>query len=689
MRTALKHPAAGKAGIARGLALSLLWSSAQAWATGDLDICRIGGYPTPNFPISATVSGNRLCLVAATLDILDIADPTHPRLLGTVPDSYSWNQVVVQGAFAYAAGGAGMPVIDLSDPGSPQIVAQYSITNTPFDVAVTNGIACIAAGNLHIVNVSNPLSPQPLAVLQTGSSVQRVRVSGSLAYVTDWNGLHMVDISQPALPRIQGSFLVTNVSPSGVEIAGTNAFVSYYGGGLSVVDVSIPSAPKLIADYPAINATRLHAASNLLFVTDLSPSYAGSDSSKLLAYDVTEPSQLRLVGRLILPPGSRGLDTDQRGLVYVAVGSYGLVVVDPTKAAEPQRLGTQPTGSFTAAVQLDQARAYVADVQAGLKIYDVTGGTNLVELGGYATSGSCRDISVNGNLLCLLDGSLHFISISDPSQPVQLSLYGSYATSVTMDDTNAYVGFDGTGVLMEVLDISNPVAPQVLGTYARSAGVLSLTLAGSRVFLAEGPRGFEIVDVSDPRHPSRTGGVGSGDTFQISVTGDRAYVADGFYGLKIFDIADPTQPRLLGSCATEGRAFGIEVQGDLAYIADYDRGLQVFYIADPQRPVRIGGNPLFVAQSVASFNGLLYVAGGSDGLVVLGQPRWAHLQPGPLITGSVQLWLTGTPGLNAIVQRSTNLFDWEDWMSLTLDVLPTQISEPFLLTNQFYRAIVR
>ena len=671
------------------LTITAALAAGHASAKGDLDIYRVGGYAT-NSASCASIAGNRLCLVAGTLHVLDITDPAHPDLLGSVPGSYTWYDIVVQGDLAYGAGGTGMSVIDLSDPVSPKIVGDYFIADMPFQVAVTNAIACVAAGKLHIVNVGNPLSPQLLAVLDTGSSVQTVRISGSLAYVTDWNGLHVVDISQPTLPRIQGSFLVTNAAPSGIEVAGTNAFMSYYGGGLSVIDVSIPSAPKLTATYPAINVTRLHVASNLLFITDRGLSY--DSDSKLLAYDATDPSHLRLVGRMILPPTARGLDCDQNGMVYVAVDSYGLAVVDATKAAQPQRLASHPTGSSAWAVRLDAGRAYVADVGGGLKIYDITTGTNLVELGKYDTLvGECRDVAVNSNLVCLLDGNLHFLSISNLSQPVELSLYASRsATSVTMEGTNAYVGYEkGAGVLMEVLDISKPATPRVLGTYARSVAVRGLTLASNCVFLAEGWDGFEIVDVSDPRHPSRTGGVASGDTWQVSVAGARAYVADGVYGLKIFDIADPGQPKLLGSCATEGRALGIHVQGDLAYIADDDRGLQVFYIADPQRPVRIGGNPLFGAEKVAVLNGLAYVATWSDGIVVLGQPQWAHLQPGPQTAGWVHFWLTGTAGLSAILQRSTNLLHWEDWMSEPLDVLPIEINDSSLLPSQFYRAVVR
>jgi len=365
--------------------------------------------------------------------------------------------------------------------------------------------------------------------------------------------------------------------------------------------------------------------------------------------------------------------------------------VDVTKPALPQRLGSQNTGSYAAALQLDGTRAYVADVQAGLKIYDTTAGTNTVELGGFDTPGECRDIAVNGNLVCLVDGTVHFLNVSDPSHPIHLSVYGNgYATAVKMAGTNAYVGFDAEGVLLTVLDISNPATPRVLGSYSGTGGVRSLTIASNQVFLAKGwGGGFEIVNVSDPQRLFRTSGFDSGDTWQLDVEGTRAYVADGIYGLKIFDISDPAHPKLLGNCETEGRAFGICVKGELAYIADDERGLQVFYIGDPQRPLRIGGNPLFKALRVDALDNRLYVAGMSDGLVILDQPEWVHIQSGLPTPGWIHFWLTGTTGLTSTIQRSTDLLHWEDWVSVPLDIKPTEISDACLVTNRFYRAAVR
>jgi hypothetical protein len=61
-------------------------------------------------------------------------------------------------------------------------------------------------------------------------------------------------------------------------------------------------------------------------------------------------------------------------------------------------------------------------------------------------------------------------------------------------------------------------------------------------YVADGERGLQIIDVSNPSAPVRRGGYDtSGNALDVCVSGDLAYVADG-YGLQIIDVSNPAAP---------------------------------------------------------------------------------------------------------------------------------------------------
>jgi hypothetical protein len=116
-------------------------------------------------------------------------------------------------------------------------------------------------------------------------------------------------------------------------------------------------------------------------------------------------------------------------------------------------------------------------------------------------------------------------------------------------------------------------------------------------------------------------------------------------------------------------AEGVAVSGIYAYVAAGDAGLQVVDIRDKYHPRRIGGNTGFPANSVSISSNRLYVAGGSQGLMIL--PLLTPIQFSntvSVITNTYHLWVNGPTGQVVRIQRTTNVGVtnlWVDWKSLT------------------------
>jgi hypothetical protein len=117
----------------------------------------------------------------------------------------------------------------------------------------------------------------------------------------------------------------------------------------------------------------------------------------------------------------------------------------------------------------------------------------------------------------------------------------------------------------------------------------------------------------------------------VKVVGNYAYVTDADYasddypsgprGLEVIDVSNPANCVRVGGYATSGRANGVAVSGNYAYVADYDAGLQVIDVSNPTNCVRVGGyDTSGFAVGVAVSGNYAYVADGTLQVIDVAQP---------------------------------------------------------------------
>lgn len=92
--------------------------------------------------------------------------------------------VHVEGRYAYCAKGAGLVILDVSDPTAPARVGQ-AFSGSALDVQVSGGYAYVADdwAGLRVIDISNPRQPQEVGYWETPDSASGVHVSGGYAYV--------------------------------------------------------------------------------------------------------------------------------------------------------------------------------------------------------------------------------------------------------------------------------------------------------------------------------------------------------------------------------------------------------------------------------------------------------------------------------------------------------------------------
>lgn len=158
------------------------------------------------------VVGNRAYVLAGSdLDVVDVADPTKPVLLSSTrfPGVFNQLRVRVQGDRAYiACNSAGLLVVDVTDAALPKLLGRWDSPGLALGVDVADGFAFVADqfSGLQIVDVRNPAVPTPVASEYLPGSASDVTVVSGIAYVAcDSGGIVSVDVRDPFRPRRLGS----------------------------------------------------------------------------------------------------------------------------------------------------------------------------------------------------------------------------------------------------------------------------------------------------------------------------------------------------------------------------------------------------------------------------------------------------------------------------------------------------
>jgi len=159
-----------------------------------------------------------------------------------------------------------------------------------------------------------------------------------------------------------------------------------------------------------------------------------------------------------------------------------------------------------------------------------------------------------------------------------------------------------------------PAAPA--GQYKFPA-IRDVAFVGNTVF-AVGPKGLEIVDVSDAGNPRKLSSLFMFMPAEaIEVSGDYAFIANGILGLAVVDVSDLANPHVVAYEALMGYARDIEVRDGLAFVATGVFGVHMVDISDVENPQWIDTVcPKDVVTGIKAYGSLLLVNGLVKGLSI-------------------------------------------------------------------------
>ncbi len=576
-----------RANLARVVTLGHYAFGADEYGLGVWDIGGSGApVPVTHWDAPGPVSsvapgpGSTVVLVRDSwLHVLDVADPSRPRLVASL--YLGWAVVAVDVATsadrttAYLGERSCFAVVNLSDPTNP-VLESSVCPMVAWTVAVDGSTAVLGQiqGGASLADVSDPTSPQVVKTFDTIGYVRDVAASGGAAYLVgeDSTGpvLWAVDISDPPNATITGTVSLPD-EVYGVTAAEGLAIVT---GGFGVCTLSL--------------ADPLHPSGPL--------------------------------GCLATPGG--GVDAALTGdLALVAEGDFGIQAIGVADPATPVDRGRWvPSGEATE-VALEGNLALVADWDGGLRIVDIADPGQPRALAVRSTPGPAADVTVTPDgdtawVTCMEEG-LEAFDLSDPASPALSGTYdsnGFEAWRLRLAGDRGYLAGDWMG--FEVLDFTDPLAPQLLGT---RAGYVTKDLAvmGNTVLACRANIGLESVDVTDPSNMvvnTRLEGFESAS--RIETLGHVAFIADRGAGLKTVDITRPEAPAHLGTYTEDWAVtLSADVEGSVAFAGNRNT-LWALDVSDPRAITRL--DSLTVHGDVT---GLAV----HDGLLALARNPWLQL----------------------------------------------------------------
>lgn len=582
-------------------------------------------------------SGDKLVI----LDVSDpgLSSPGAPAVIGALLLPERVNGIDVAGNYAFvAADDAGLIVVDVSDPTDPRVAAATPGLNDAVDVDVVGAYAYVADANpyLRVVNVSDPYSPTVVGSFRpegSGWYISSVAVSGTVAYVGYSHRLLTVDVTTPTQPVELGGIATRAYD---TVLVGGEAYVAAGSDGLRLLDISDPTTPISMSIFDTSYSVFASAISG-------TTAYVAAGATGLMFVDYTEPLTPTEISRLDTP----GVVQDVALAwphAFVADSSRGVRILD---VDAPQETGAWDLPSASRCVAITGTHAFVGEYYYSSGASESLGTLRAIDLSVpmaptqtsiYTLPERGIDIVIQGPYAYVAAdrAGLQIIDVSDPGAPAfmgeALPDIVKLAMGVAVSDTTAYVVYGNGGLyLNDVTDVTSPTkVSRLAGDY------VGVALRGNHAFLT-GPSGMWVADVSQPLTPTVVATYSLGYTPDVVISDTLAYLAAGDGGLHIVDITDALSPTQV-SVFSEIEANSVSIWGDRLYVTAGDPGfpdyrLVMLDVSSPSQPRMMGyrrdasisfRDSALLARSDAD-DPYIVVAGGGAGVVVYEYQRRIYL----------------------------------------------------------------
>jgi len=504
-----------------------------------------GSFVTSDEPIDFDCESNHAFLIQAddSLVILDLQYPETPNHISSLYLGGTPTSIEVQNGYAAVGmGDAGLIVVEVSNPNSPQITGSIPSLGNVEDVCSYAAFVCCIGDSFYIVDVSAPSSPTEISSLDIVG--EEVKVSEGRAYIREFGTCTVVSLDDPHAPNIIGSGSIHcfptpgsfSVRDSTVYSVGWMAGTYICRGALEIYDFSDPSSSSSISriEWEALGAEgnfpdEPQVAGNIVYVSGGAESCYGEPSLPgVIVIDVSDISTPSFIGGVPTNPMGYG---KMKGLLH---GNYFNVI---SEGYGFQSLLKQCGSSTTHRVRPDGLGDF-ATIQDAI---DAAHTGDIIELanGIYSGTGN-RDLDFVGKDLILQSESMDPTSCvvdcegssTEPHRGISITSGETHLCSIRgitirngFSDIGGGVYCSASALELVSCIVESCEADSGGGVYVESADILltdctvreNLGIGGAGVFALRS--GVQLTDCLIELNDGLEGEISSGGGLKVSGTG--------------------------------------------------------------------------------------------------------------------------------------------------------------------------
>jgi hypothetical protein len=345
----------GRGAAPGGLLLAACWITA----------CGAAGPAWPGHPEDPAAGGEAGVRVSPLV-------PLEPRSAEAAAALQARGDAAIEDrGLVYRGSTAGL-VIGRLDPadGDWTEVAVVYLPGAAVDVAVAFGAVFVSLGpaGVAVIDVADPRSPRPLALIETPGAALRLHLDGRrLAVAAGHAGVLLFDVSVPGRPALLGNWRSEGYVRQAV-LHGDRIIVAEGSAGVSLLAVERDGAlghlwrTATAGEARAVAARQDRGGERLIIVAD------GPAGVAILAARGDEAASED--GRLALPDMARDVTLGDGPQAFVANGDRGVVTVNIARPARPEVAGTLATDKPANRLRWSGGRLLVGNDSAGLLVLD-------------------------------------------------------------------------------------------------------------------------------------------------------------------------------------------------------------------------------------------------------------------------------------------------------------------------------
>ena len=273
-----------------------------------------------------------------------------------------------------------------------------------------------------------------------------VHVVGDRAYVTNNDGLMIVDIQNPQNPQKIGEVLMA--AAVGFIIEGDIAYLCSVVSGFVIANISDPTQPELLGQY-------INGAGAYKIATSGSHAYVSYFGAGFKIFNISDYTDPVLVGEF---GDTRSDDIQVKDdFVYFVNAEVGLKIINVSNPSTPQLVATVSQIGGANDIHITDDLLFLACWGNGIRVLDISNPTSPIQLDSYVDNDGGEELGLveKDDLLYVADNyGVELFDVSDPTSIVKTTENRESivaAHDIDVDDEYIYVALGGGLLILEVI----------------------------------------------------------------------------------------------------------------------------------------------------------------------------------------------------------------------------------------------